>query len=126
MFQIFRENEETAVHIESNGVRTPVVFMWEQTVCKYEGEGHGVIEFPKHVVEQCLLKDQKLITLIDETNNKSYECDVETVNGGSNEKYVAKGWFECLEDMGLKDGDKLLFVVENPPTKMYVHLLVWD
>ncbi|PNX70794.1 hypothetical protein L195_g057750 [Trifolium pratense] len=37
-----RENEETAVHIESNGVRTPVVFMWEQTVCKYEGEGHGI------------------------------------------------------------------------------------
>ncbi|XP_045794739.1 uncharacterized protein LOC123889442 [Trifolium pratense] len=118
-----RENEENVVRIESNGVRTPVVFMWEQTVCKYEGEGYGI---PKRVVDQCLLKDQKLITLIDETNNKSYECDVETVNGGLNEKYVAKGWFECLEDMRLEDGDKLLFVVENPPTKMYVYLLVWD
>ncbi|CAJ2628353.1 unnamed protein product [Trifolium pratense] len=99
--------------------------MWEQTVCKYEGEGHGVIEFPKRVVEQCLLKDRKLITLIDETNNKSYECDVETVNGGSNEKYVAKRWFECLEDMRLKDGDKLLFVVENPQRK-YMFIFLYE
>ncbi|GAU33563.1 hypothetical protein TSUD_143550 [Trifolium subterraneum] len=83
------------------------------------------MEFPKRVVEQCLLKEQKWITLMDESNNKSYECVVESVNGGSNEKYVAKGWFECLEDMGLKDGDELLFVVENPPAKMFVYLLVW-
>jgi hypothetical protein len=58
--------------------------------------------------------------------NKSYECDIETVNDGSNEKFVSKAWFKCLEDMGLKDGDKLLFTVQPPPIgpkDMYVYRL---
>ncbi|MCH88225.1 transcriptional factor B3 [Trifolium medium] len=109
--------------METNGMATPPIFMWQQTIKKYEGDGHGVIEFPDHVVEQCLLKEHKLITLIDEQNSKSYECEIETVNGGSNKKYVAKGWFKYLEEVGLNDGEKVLFNVDNPPKNMYVYRL---
>ncbi|KAK2426342.1 hypothetical protein QL285_025025 [Trifolium repens] len=118
------EDEGNAVEYDENGVPKDDCYMWQQTVSKSNED--NVIKFPKRVVEQCLLKDQKLITLIDEANNKSYECEIETVNDGSNEKFVSKEWFKCFEDMGLKDGDKLLFTVQPPPIgpkEMYVILL---
>jgi hypothetical protein len=73
-----------------------------------------------------LAKDQQSIKLVDEENSKTYECDIETVNGGNNEKFIGKGWFKCVEDMGLKDGAELLFTIDNPPKDMYVYRIVWD
>jgi hypothetical protein len=83
-------------------------------------------EIPDGVVDQCLKKDQKDIILIDEKNSKSYECLIETVNGESNVKYIAKGWFKCMDEMGLKDGDEVLFTMENPSEAIYVYLFEWD
>jgi hypothetical protein len=65
------------------------------------------------------------ITLTDEKKSKSYECKIETYNGESNEKFIGEGWFECLEDMGLKVGDKLFFTIENPSKKMFVYEINW-
>jgi hypothetical protein len=83
-------------------------------------------EIPNGVVDQCLKKDQKDIILTDEKNSKSYECLIETVNGESNVKYIAKGWFKCMDEMGLKDGDEVLFTMENPSKAIYVYLFEWD
>jgi hypothetical protein len=73
-----------------------------------------------------LPKDQKSIKLFDEEHSRTYDCDIETVNGGKNEKFIANGWFQCLEEMGLKDGDEVVFVCENPPKDLNVYRLVWD
>ncbi|GAU14565.1 hypothetical protein TSUD_96290 [Trifolium subterraneum] len=108
---------------DSNGVASPPVSMWEQIIKNHEGDGHGVIEFLNYVAVQLMVNQQKTITLIDEQNAKSYDCDIESINDGSNDKYVAKGWFKYLEEIGLNDGENVLFYVEDPPKKMYVYRL---
>ncbi|GAU15660.1 hypothetical protein TSUD_109180 [Trifolium subterraneum] len=121
---------DTAVEIEGNSFPKDDIYLWQQTFYKSKSNEEKIIKFPKRVVEQCLSKEQKSIILIFEEKIKSYECDIETVNDGSNEKYISKAWFQCVEEMGLKDGDKLLFAVQNPPenldlppTEMYVYVL---
>jgi hypothetical protein len=82
-------------------------------------------EFPKRVVDYFALKDHEMLTLTDEKNSKSYACEIETCTGGTNEKFIGKGWFDCLEDMGLKVGDKLFFTIENPSKEMFVYEINW-
>jgi hypothetical protein len=82
-------------------------------------------EFSKRVVDYFSLKDKEILNLTDEQNSKSYECELETNDTGDNEMFIAKGWFECLEDMGLKVGDKLFFTIQNPSKKMFVYDISW-
>ncbi|PNX80269.1 B3 DNA-binding domain protein [Trifolium pratense] len=121
-----RNNEEKPIGSETKTDATPCCMMWKQTVFKDEGEVYGVIEIPNHVVEQLGMDDQKFITLVDESKDHGYTCEIETRNDGSNGKFIAKGWFECLKDIGLKAGDDVLFVIENPPTLMYANPLQWE
>ncbi|XP_045815814.1 uncharacterized protein LOC123923522 [Trifolium pratense] len=108
----------------SNGVRGLPVWVWQQTIKKHEGDGYGVIEFPEFVAMHFLTKEPRPITLIDEENSQSYECQIEIVNDGSNNKYIVKGWFKYLEEVGLDDGERVLIQVEKPPNKMYVYRLI--
>ncbi|CAJ2660697.1 uncharacterized protein LOC123898894 [Trifolium pratense] len=125
------EKRFTAVEIEEEyDTFRDDIYMWQQTFDKSKSNEDNVIKFPKRVVEECLSKEQKSITLIYEEDVKSYECDIETMNDGSNEKYISKAWFQCVEEMGVKDGAKLLFTAQNPPenmdlppTKMYVYVI---
>jgi hypothetical protein len=89
---------------------------------KILSSGFGLFqEFPKRVVDYFSLKDKETLNLTDEQNSKSYDCELETNDTGDNEMFIAKGWFECLEYMGLKVGDKLFFTIENPSKKMFVY-----
>ncbi|WJX81412.1 hypothetical protein P8452_64298 [Trifolium repens] len=104
----------------------PPVICWKQTIKKNEVDGNSVIEIPDRVVAQCL-KDPKKIILTDEQNEKSYDCDIETGagEGEGSGKFIEKGWLKCMEEMGLKDGDEVVFTVENSSGVLYVYLLEW-
>jgi hypothetical protein len=60
------------------------------------------------------------MTLEDLETHKTYNCKVRTAGEGNAEKNLGGEWFNFIVDRDLQEGDRLIFDLEDPPTKMYV------
>jgi len=60
------------------------------------------------------------MTLEDVETHKTYNCKIKTVGRRNAGKPLAGGWFDYVMDRSLKENDKLIFDLEDPPRKMYV------
>jgi len=63
--------------------------------------------------------NQSKILLFDENTGKSYDCDVHVASKNMHQKYIGGGWYDFVIEKGLKDGDVIMFTVNNPPNRMY-------
>jgi len=52
--------------------------------------------------------------------HKTYNCKIKTFGRRNVEKSLAGEWFDYVMDRGLKENDKLIFDLEDPPRKMHV------
>jgi hypothetical protein len=60
------------------------------------------------------------MTLEDVETHKTYNCKVTTAGRGNAEKSLGGEWSDFIRDRDLQEDDKLIFDLEDPPTKMYV------
>jgi hypothetical protein len=58
--------------------------------------------------------------LEDVETHKIYKCKIRTAGRRNAEKSMCGEWHKFVIDRGLKKDDKLIFDLENPPTKMWV------
>lgn len=66
---------------------------------------------------------QESITLQDWNTAKKYDCKLITLNRGPNEKYLEEDWNKFLKDSKLRQGDSLVFDLEDPPNSLFVEIV---
>jgi len=60
------------------------------------------------------------MTLEDVETHKTYDCRIKTAGRRNAEKCLGGEWYDFVVDRGLEVNDKLIFDLEDPPTKMFV------
>jgi len=83
-----------------------------------------VQHIPKHVAIRSFHVNQSNIVLHDEDNGTLFECKILSSTTIENKKYIGKGWYDYVRQGHLKVGDTLFFVVENPPDRFYVTVVM--
>jgi hypothetical protein len=75
--------------------------------------------FPKQIGRFVLGIKQKTILVQAETQY-SFSCKLITAKRNKAEKYISKEWCQFVRRTRLQVGDKVLFKLQNPPTKLLI------
>ncbi|MCI03144.1 hypothetical protein A2U01_0024179 [Trifolium medium] len=81
------------------------------------------LHVPAWIVQQ-VIYDKTSICLESLDNGRNYLCSVMTpADRGMFVRYIGDGWYCYLEDLKPRIGDKLKFIVPNPPDYLMVKLI---
>jgi hypothetical protein len=53
----------------------------------------------------------------------TFSCKLITAGRNAAEKYISKEWSKFVRRNNLQAGDKLIFTLQNPPTKLLIQII---
>jgi hypothetical protein len=53
----------------------------------------------------------------------TFSCKIMTATRNGDEKYISKEWTKFVRRNNLQVGDKLIFTLQNPPTKLLIQII---
>jgi hypothetical protein len=78
--------------------------------------------FPKKFGRLVLGKKQKKM-LVKTEGGDSFFCNIITARRNKIEKYISKEWTKFVRRNELQVGDKLIFNLQKPPTKLLIQII---
>jgi len=61
--------------------------------------------------------------LVDLNTDREYKCRLNTAERNKAEKALGRGYSKFVKDRRLREGDKLFFRLDCPPTVLFVHVV---
>ncbi|WJX20748.1 hypothetical protein P8452_10256 [Trifolium repens] len=97
---------------------------WEKIVTR-AGAAHTrpqVMHFPKQFSRLFLGKKQNIM-LVQAEAGDTFSCKIKTAARNRDEKYITKEWTKFVRRNNLQVGDKLIFTLQNQPTKLLIQII---
>ncbi|CAJ2648222.1 unnamed protein product [Trifolium pratense] len=90
-------------------------YKWEFKVSNPTAEGKSVLHFPKFISTGCSLRQGQPIHVVCDNTKETTCCDVMKNDRKPPQYHIGGGWYEFVRKLKLKDGDKIVFTLDNPP-----------
>ncbi|WJX34912.1 hypothetical protein P8452_22975 [Trifolium repens] len=81
-----------------------------------------VMHFPKQFSRLFLGKKQNKV-LVQAEAGDTFSCKIMTATRNRDEKYISKEWTKFVRRNNLQVGDKLIFTLQNQPTKLMIQII---
>ncbi|WJX77803.1 hypothetical protein P8452_61077 [Trifolium repens] len=81
-----------------------------------------VMHFPKQFSRLFLGKKQNKV-LVQAEAGDTFSCKIMTATRNRDEKYISKEWTKFVKRNNLQVGDKLIFTLQNQPTKLLIQII---
>ncbi|WJX20967.1 hypothetical protein P8452_10448 [Trifolium repens] len=99
-------------------------YSWEKIVTEAAAADARpqVMHFPKQLSTLFLgVKQNKM--LVQAGARDIFSCELITAGRNAAEKYISKEWSRFVRRNNLQAGDKLIFTLQNPPTKLLIQII---
>ncbi|WJX24083.1 hypothetical protein P8452_13233 [Trifolium repens] len=117
---------------QSKHSRKPVIvklnpdgsYSWEKivTTAAAADARPQVMHFPKQLSTLFLGEKQNKM-LVKAGAGDTFSCKLITAGRNAAEKYISKEWSKFVRRNNLQAGDKLIFTLQNPPTKLLIQII---
>ncbi|WJX77831.1 hypothetical protein P8452_61104 [Trifolium repens] len=81
-----------------------------------------VMHFPKQL-SRLFLGEKQNKMLVQAGAGDTFSCKIITARRNIAEKYISKEWSKFVRRNNLQVGDKLIFTLQNPPTKLLIQII---
>ncbi|KAK2376102.1 lysine-specific demethylase JMJ25 [Trifolium repens] len=95
-------------------------YKWELKVSMATAKGKSVLHFPKFISDECSLRRGQQIHVVCDNTKETTCCDVMKNGTKPPQYYIGRGWYEFVRKLKLKNGDKIVFTLDNPPRVLNV------
>ncbi|PNX55691.1 hypothetical protein L195_g049321 [Trifolium pratense] len=88
--------------------------------------GYNVMHFPKEIARAVLKPKVKHLLVQIQINGVTFmiiPCNIIVAKRNKAERYISKEWSRIVKATNLKEGDKLIFKLDNPPKNLIIELL---
>ncbi|KAK2423244.1 B3 domain-containing protein REM16 [Trifolium repens] len=97
---------------------------WEKIVTRADAADARpqVMHFPKQFSRLFLGKKQNKV-LVQAEAGDTFSCKIMTATRNRDEKYISNEWTKFVRRNNLQVGDKLIFTLQNQPTKLLIQII---